>query len=288
VLARRLSGSADIYDNRGRRTWASINFITAHDGFTLHDLVSYAGKHNQANGESNPDGTHENHSFNCGAEGETDDASVRVLRRRQIRNLLTTLLCSQGVPMLLAGDEFGRTQQGNNNAYCQDNEISWLDWEIGEDGYRLLTFTRALIRLRREHIVFHRDRFFHGRVIAGTQVKDVVWLRPDGAEMAEEDWHDGEARALAMLLSGEAGLTHLTARGAQEPDETFMVLFNASSVAMDFQLSMPPVGRRWEVLLDTAAEDAPKDGQRRRPDGRVSMIAQSMMVLIASPDEGAG
>jgi isoamylase len=181
-MASRVSGSADIYNHRGRRTWASVNFITAHDGFTLRDLVSYNDKHNEANKEDNRDGADDNYSWNGGAEGATEDAEIRALRLRQMRNLLTTLLLSQGVPMLLAGDEFARTQGGNNNPYCQDSEIGWLDWNRDAEGEDLLAFTRRLIALRREHIVFHRGRFFHGATIPSTEVKDVTWLRADGEE----------------------------------------------------------------------------------------------------------
>jgi glycogen operon protein len=254
-FAKRFSGSADIYDRRGRRTWASINFITAHDGFTLRDLVSYNEKHNEANKEDNRDGSDNNNSWNCGTEGATDDPDIVRLRNRQMRNMLATLLLSQGVPMLLGGDEFGRSQGGNNNSYCQDNEISWFDWEgMGEDGEALLAFTRKLIALRRDHIVFHRNRFFHGQTIPGTEVKDVVWLRPDGQEMTEDDWQDAHAKALAVRLSGEAGLMHLTERGEQEPDDTFLILVNAAHETVNFRLPPEPAEARWEVLVDTAGE----------------------------------
>jgi isoamylase len=253
-FASRFSGSADIFKRRGRRTWASINFITAHDGFTLRDLVSYNGKHNEANGEDNRDGSDHNHSWNCGVEGPTDDREINALRNRQMRNLLSTLLLSQGVPMLLAGDEFGRTQGGNNNAYCQDNEISWLDWAgMDDEGRALLEFTRQLIKLRHEHIVFHRSRFFHGQIIPGTHVKDVVWLRPDGAEMADADWNDVTAKSLGVVLSGEAGLMHLGERGEQEMDDTFLLLMNAAHTDMTFRIPDERAGAQWDVLIDTAA-----------------------------------
>ncbi len=218
AFAKRFSGSADLFDRGGRRSWASVNFVTAHDGFTLRDLVSYDRKHNEANGEGNRDGHAHNHSWNHGVEGPTDDPDVERLRQRQMRNFLTTLLVSQGTPMLLSGDEVGRSQGGNNNAYAQDNEISWFDWEgVDADGRELLAFTRRLIALRLEHIVFHRSRFFHGKTIPGTDVKDVVWLRPDGSEMAEGDWNDPGAKALGIRLSGEAGLLHLTETGNRNP-----------------------------------------------------------------------
>jgi isoamylase len=253
ALASRISGSADIYNHRGRRPWSSINFITAHDGFTLHDLVSYNEKHNEANKEDNRDGSDNNNSWNAGAEGPTDDPEVLALRRRQLRNFLATLLLSQGVPMIVAGDEFARSQGGNNNAYCQDSEISWLDWNLSEEGEELLAFTRRLIQLRHEHIVYHRSRFFSGQTIPGTEVKDVTWLRPDGAEMGEEDWEDAQAKALGLLLSGEAGLMHLTERGEQEADDTFCLLMNASHESVPFVLP-PADGTRWEVVIDSADE----------------------------------
>ncbi|GAA0586400.1 glycogen debranching protein GlgX [Caenispirillum bisanense] len=255
-LASRLSGSSDIYGHRGRRPWASVNFVTAHDGFTLRDLVSYNGKHNEANKEDNRDGSDDNRSWNCGVEGETDDPDIVELRRRQSRNMLATLLLSQGVPMILGGDEFGRTQGGNNNAYCQDSEISWFDWEgIDEAGKRLMTFTKALIKLRREHIVFHRSRFFHGRIIPGTEIKDVTWQRPDGTEMMEDDWADPNAKSLRFVLSGEAGNFHLTNRGEPEPDDTFLVALNASGE--DIEHILPDdeagAGQVWCKLVDTSA-----------------------------------
>lgn len=255
-FASRFAGSADIFGRRHRRSWASVNFVTAHDGFTLRDLVSYNDKHNAANGEDGRDGSDNNHSWNCGAEGPTDDAAVRALRRRQMRNFLTTLLLSQGVPMLLAGDEFGRTQGGNNNVYCQDNETGWIDWSAAEDdeGAALLALTRRLIALRRAHIVFHRSRFFHADTIPGTDVKDVQWLRPDGAEMGAQDWADGAAQALGVRLSGEAGLIHLSARGEQEPDDTFLLLLNASHIGVVFTLPNHTGDAAWRALLDTAEE----------------------------------
>jgi len=278
ALASRLSGSADIYDRRGRRTWASINLVTTHDGFTLRDLVSYNDKHNMANQEDNQDGSDNNRSWNCGVEGATDDPEISSLRLQQMRNLLATLLLSQGVPMLVAGDEFGRTQNGNNNAYCQDNEVSWLDWNaIGEEeGQALLAYTQRLVALRRDHIVFHRNRFFQGQLIPGTGVKDVMWLRPDGAEMEEADWQDPQAKALGMRLSGEAGLMHLTTRGEQELDDTFLVLLNAAHESVPFQLPEENNGGHWRVLIDTAdiaAEEAPAEPT-------VTLVPRSLQVLI--------
>ena len=252
-LASRLAGSADLFDHRGRRTWASVNFVTAHDGFTLRDLVSYNEKHNEANGENNQDGTNTNYSWNCGVEGHTDDATVSNMRLQQTRNLLATLLLSQGLPMLLAGDEFGHSQNGNNNAYCQDNETTWLDWKaIDETGDALLRFTRQLIRLRRDHIVFHRHRFFHGEVMPGTRLKDILWLRPDGEEMTQAQWHDSEAKSLAVLISGAPGHYHLTHLGEPESDASYCLLMNATETNIEYAV---PILRRkgcWHVLMDTS------------------------------------
>jgi isoamylase len=281
ALASRLSGSADIYNRRGRRPWASVNFVTAHDGFTLRDLVSYNQKHNEANKEDNRDGSDANDSWNCGVEGHTDQPEIRTVRCRQMRNFLATLLLSQGVPMLLAGDEFGRTQSGNNNAYCQDNELSWLDWNsMGEEAQALLEFTRTLIKLRREHIVFHRDRFFYGQTIPGTNVKDVTWLRSDGAEMAEDDWKNAHARALGVCLSGEAGLTHLTARGEQEPDETFLILMNAAHEDVPFRVPRDTRATGWKVLVDTSDEDEEHVGHAHAPGTEVPVKARSFQLLV--------
>ena len=277
-FAGRFSASADIFNRRGRRTWAGVNFITAHDGFTLHDLVSYNEKHNDENGENNLDGSDNNNSWNCGVEGETDDERVLALRRRQMRNFLTTLLLSQGTPMLLAGDEFANSQGGNNNAYCQDNEIGWLNWpEIDDAGRSQAAFVSRLLTLRREHIVFHRNRFFQGSIIPGTDVKDVIWLRADGGEMNQEDWSDG-TRCLAIRLSGEAGLVHLSETGEQEPDDTFLLLINAGHEEMPFIL---PNGDRgvWEALVDTAAEDGLAGNGRTAPGTEGSVGGRSIRVL---------
>lgn len=258
-LASRLAGSSDIYDRRGRRPWASVNFVTAHDGFTLQDLVSYNEKHNEANQEGNRDGHNNNYSWNCGAEGEIDDPHIIRLREQQKRNLLATLLLSQGLPMLLAGDEFGHTQHGNNNAYCQDNDTTWLNWSsIDERGRSLQDFTRALIKLRHEHIVFHRQRFFHGEEVPGTTTKDIVWLRQDGKEMQEADWHAQGARSIAVLVSGEAGHYHVTEHGEREPDDTFILLMNAAHETVRFVLPEDQALPQRAVLMDTSLE---RDGR---------------------------
>jgi len=288
-FASRFSGSADIYSRRGRRPWASINFVTAHDGFTLRDLVSYNGKHNEANKEENRDGSDNNNSWNCGAEGESRDPEIRKLRLRQTRNFLATLLLSQGVPMLLAGDEFGRSQSGNNNAYCQDSEISWIDWQDTDDAAKgLLAFTRSLIKLRREHLVFHRSRFFYGKTIPGTEVKDVMWLRPDGSEMTDEDWRNAQGKALAVRLSGEAGLAHLTVRGEQEPDDTFVVLMNASHEDVVFHLPRESPGPRWEVLLDSSDESEKRVGEGYDPAAEIPTPARSLLLLVSRPGARSG
>lgn len=255
-LASRLAGSSDIFDRRGRRPWASVNFVTAHDGFTLQDLVSYNQKHNEANLEQNQDGSDNNFSWNCGVEGATTKQDIIRLRDRQKRNLLATLLLSQGLPMLLAGDELGRSQQGNNNGYCQDNQLTWLNWDqITTEDAALLNYTRELIRLRREHIVLRRQRFFHGNEIPGTATKDIVWLKPDGDEMQESDWHRQGNHTIALLISGKAGHYHLTVRGESEPDATFLLILNAGGEEVEYTLPViedhePPV-----VVIDTYAAD---------------------------------
>lgn len=252
-LASRLAGSGDIFSQRGRRPWSSVNFVTAHDGFTLHDLVSYNDKHNEANQEDDRDGHEHNFSWNCGVEGPTDDPEIARLREQQKRNLLASLLLSQGVPMLLAGDEFGHTQQGNNNAYCQDNETSWLDWSKSRsDGTTLLGFVQSLIQLRREHIVFHRHRFFHGQEIPGTETKDITWFKPDGEEMGNEDWSLETAHSLALLISGEAGQYHLTQRGEREVDDTFFLMVNASDKSVEYVLPEVNNFSYRAIVLDTA------------------------------------
>jgi glycogen operon protein len=254
-LASRLAGSSDLFNRRGRPAWSSINFVTAHDGFTLRDLVSYNDKHNERNGEDNRDGSSNNCSWNCGVEGPTDDGDILALRRRQTRNFLATLLFSQGVPMLLAGDEFARTQDGNNNAYCQDNELTWLDWQgIDQGGERLLEFVRKLIALRRDHIVFHRSRFFRGETIPGTNIKDITWWGPDGKEMTEPDWRK-DVKYVAFLISGEAGQYHLTEKGERESDDSFLVMMNASDAVVDYLLPDERTLPSRVVVLDTFLDE---------------------------------
>jgi glycogen operon protein len=254
-FARRFSGSADLYEAGGRKPHASINFITAHDGFTLEDLVSYNEKHNALNGEDNRDGSDSNLSWNCGVEGPTHDPAVRALRARQKRNLLGTLLLSQGVPMLLAGDELGRTQHGNNNAYCQDNETSWLDWQLGQEQREFLEFVESMVALRRAHPVFARRRFLQGRPIADGDIKDVAWLNPAGNEMADAEWGQSFARALAVYLTG-AALQRLDRRGRRIKDDNFLLLFNAHYEAIEFTLPRFRAGDCWRPLLHTGSPGA--------------------------------
>jgi isoamylase len=244
----RFTGSSDLYQGTARRPHASINFITAHDGFTLHDLVSYNDKHNEANGEENRDGESHNRSWNCGAEGPTDNPDVLALRNRQLRNFLATTFLSQGVPMLCGGDEIGRTQGGNNNAYCQDNEISWYDWEHADQA--LLGFTRDLIRLRREHPVFRRRRWFQGRPIRGSSVADIGWFTPSGSSMSDDDWHAGFAKSLGVFLNGDAIPTR-NRTGDRVIDDSFYLMFNAHQEQIDFVMPEAKWGERWRIVLDT-------------------------------------
>ncbi|MDH4236930.1 MAG: glycogen debranching enzyme GlgX, partial [Nitrospira sp.] len=250
-LAYRLTGSSDLYSTSGRRPFASVNFITAHDGFTLHDLVSYDHKHNEANGENNRDGTDDNASWNCGAEGPSHNPQIVELRERQKRNFLTLLFLSQGVPMLCGGDEIGRTQNGNNNAYCQDNKISWFDWNLDHTQLELLAFVRSLIALRKKQPVLRRRRFFQGRHIRGSEVKDLSWFRPDGKEMTDEDWNAGYSKSLTLRLAGDA-ITETDAKGRPIIGDTLLILLNAHHAPLAFTLPAHKSGIRWCPLLDTA------------------------------------
>jgi glycogen operon protein len=248
-LAYRLTGSPDLYQHNGRRPYASINFITAHDGFTLTDLVSYNEKHNELNGDGNKDGDNNNHSWNCGAEGPTDNPEINALRERQRRNFLTTLFLSQGVPMLSGGDEWGRTQNGNNNAYCQDNEISWFNWERDEKQNQFLELTRKLIQLRKDHPVFRRPKFFQGRRIRGSEIRDVMWFNPGGSEMSDEEWASPFVRCLGILLSGDT-MDVFNFQGEPIRDDTFLLLINAHYEPIPFVLP----GQEhieWQLILDT-------------------------------------
>ncbi|MGA7799626.1 MAG: glycogen debranching protein GlgX [Gammaproteobacteria bacterium] len=275
-LAYRLTGSSDLYERGGRRPFASINFVTAHDGFTLKDLVSYNAKHNGANGEANGDGSDNNLSWNCGVEGPTDDAQVLALRARQKRNLLATLLLAEGVPMLLSGDELGRTQQGNNNAYCQDNEISWLDWNLQPEQRELLDYVRRLIALRKAHPVFRRRKFFQGRPIRG--VEDIVWLARDGSEMSERQWDNQQARCLGVLLNGNA-LEELDKRGEPVEDSSFLMLLNAHPGVVAFQIPASPSGTDWRRVLDTARAEGPGEDRSFRPGAAYDLEGRSLALF---------
>ncbi len=274
-FASRFTGSADLYQSSGRRPYASVNFVTAHDGFTLADLVSYEQKHNEANGEDNRDGDNHNRSWNCGVEGPTDDPAIVALRARQRRNFLTTLLLSQGVPMLLGGDEMGRSQGGNNNAYCQDNEISWFDWEGRDED--MLEFTRRLIDLRRRHPVFRRDKHLQGRVKRGEQCPDVAWFRPEGREMTADDWADASNNAVAVFLNGQA-IPSLDERGERVVDDSFLVLSNPHHEATWFVLPPPACGRRWLPVLDTN-EELDEDVEPVGAGAKVRAEARSVVLL---------
>jgi glycogen operon protein len=279
-FASRLTGSADLYEHDGRRPFASINFVTVHDGFTLHDLVSYNDKHNEANGEDNADGESHNRSWNCGVEGESDDPEVVALRRRQKRNLMATLLLSQGVPLLLAGDELGRTQGGNNNAYCQDNEISWVDWERAEQYSEDTEFVRLLVRLRREHPVFRRRRFFRGRPTRDSGgIEDLAWFTPSGEQMSEEDWETGYARSVNVFLNGEA-IREPGLRGERVVDDSFCLLLNAHHEAIDFTLPSAEFGDVWELEFDTAATAFERTAQHAYEAGSTIRIEARSVVLI--------
>ncbi len=274
-FAARLTGSSDLYQDDGRKPYASINFITAHDGFTLRDVVSYNEKHNDANGENNNDGESHNRSWNLGAEGPTDDPVVNDARGRQQRNFLTTLMLSQGVPMLLGGDEIGRTQQGNNNAYCQDNELSWFDWDAADE--RLLAFTQRLIAFRRNHRIFRRRRWFRGEPVKAGALPDIAWFRPDGNEMTEQDWTEWFAKSFIVFLNGDG----LRWRG-QPPvrDDSFQLLFNAHTDAVTFVLPPDSWGRAWTSALDTAdAADPFRETPAIEAGASLDRIALSLLVL---------
>jgi glycogen operon protein len=279
-VASRVTGSSDIFERRGRRPWASVNFVTAHDGFTLRDLVSYEHKHNEANGEDNRDGTNTNHSWNCGVEGPTELPEVERLRSRQMRNLLATLLLSQGVPMLLAGDEFGRTQHGNNNAYCQDNEISWLDWEnLDDDAHALREFVSRLIRLRSDHLVFRRQRFFRGILEPSSGVKDIVWLTAEGRERRRSDWERRGDHCLGFVLSGEATEYHVNEAGDPESDDTFLLVFNASHEPRDFRMPPAEFGQAWACVVDTSREQL-ATGEPPEAGGTIRVEAHGIAVFV--------
>ncbi|MCO1655997.1 glycogen debranching protein GlgX [Pseudonocardia humida] len=280
-FASRFTGSSDLYEKDNRQPIASINFVTAHDGFTLHDLVSYNEKHNEANGEDNRDGESHNRSWNHGVEGPVDGGEVLVLRERQKRNFIATLLLSQGVPMISHGDELGRTQRGNNNVYCQDNELAWVDWKEAREYSVLEDFTAKVAALRAAHPVFRRRRFFQGRPIKGSNIEDIAWLRPDGQPMTEHDWNAGYARSLGVFLNGE-GIPERDMMGQRVVDDSFLLLFNAHHQPVPFTLPAEGYGHAWEVVLDTADPLGARAVRRSRdakPGGRLRIVARSLLVL---------
>ncbi len=278
-FASRITGSSDLYEHSGRRPMASVNFVTAHDGFTLQDLVSYNDKHNEANGEDGRDGSDGNRSWNCGAEGPTDNVDIIALRERQKRNFLTTLFLSQGVPMLLHGDELGRTQNGNNNGYCQDSEISWIDWNISTEHELQLEFVQRLSALRRNHPVFRRRRFFDGRPlhVAGEELRDLAWFTPAGADMTEQDWVDGSAKSIAVFLNGDA-IPSPDPHGRPVVDQSFFLLFNASENEIDFTMPSTDYGQSWEVVIDTTTP-VELEHPSVKAGASASVAARSMLVM---------
>ncbi len=282
-FASRITGSSDLYQDDGRRPLASINFVTAHDGFTLNDLVSYNEKHNEANGEDNRDGANDNRSWNCGVEGWTEDEKVNDLRARQRRNLLATMLLSQGVPMLLHGDELARTQRGNNNGYCQDNELSWVDWSLADRNADLVAFTSALIELRRNHTVFRRRRFFAGRPIRRGGEADIAWFTPGGEEMSEHDWESGFGRSIVVFLNGE-GIGDLDRRGERVVDDSFLLCFNAHDDDIEVTVPEEGYGSQWAVVLDTTTGQVidgalPEDVHLVPAGGTLNVTARSLVAL---------
>jgi glycogen operon protein len=276
-LAYRLSGSSDLYNTIGRQPSASINFVTAHDGFTLHDLVSYNEKHNAANAEGNRDGSEINISWNCGVEGPTNDPSILLLRERQKRNFIATLLLSQGVPMLLGGDELSRTQRGNNNAYCQDNEVSWLDWDVDDRGQAFLEFTKRMLALRRRHPGFRRRHFFQGKPIRGSSLKDVTWLRDDGTEMTDAVWLTPWNRSIGMLLDGET--YEVDAQSEPITDDVLLILLNAFFEPVRFTLPATKVGDAWRFVFDTARPQAAEESEEYAAKAVYTLEARSMIML---------
>ncbi|MDQ3980407.1 MAG: glycogen debranching protein GlgX [Actinomycetota bacterium] len=280
-FATRFTGSPDLYERSGRRPYASINFVTAHDGFTLADLVAHNEKHNEANGEQNKDGTDDNRSWNCGVEGKTDDPEVLALRARQRRNFFATLLLSQGIPMVLGGDEIGRTQGGNNNAYCQDNEISWFDWEAADEN--ILSFAREVIRLRRSHPVFHRRDYFQDRPLLGSEQRDLAWFNLDGHLMGEADWQQATAGHVAVFLNGKA-IPSPDERGDKVVDDSFLILFNASHEAAEFTLPDEEWGKMWSTVFDTAAVGE-GDEDRTHAFGKPVALEPRSVVLLRREDD---
>ena len=277
-LAFRLTGSSDLYAAGGRSPHASINFVTCHDGFTLADLVSYNDKHNEANGDANQDGTDDNRSWNCGVEGPTDDPAIVELRHRQQRNFLATLLLSQGVPMLMAGDELGRTQQGNNNAYCHDSALSWVDWEPDATDADLSEFTARLVALRKRHPVFRRPKFFQGRPLHGTDVKDIGWFTPEGVEMSNQNWGEDAAKSIGVYLNGDA-LDMVSSRGQPVTDDTFLFLLNGASLCQTFTLPGPEWAVAWMHQVDTATGTCVDEGDIHPAGSDLQVEGRSLVLL---------
>ena len=280
-LASSLSGSGSIFNRNGRRPSASVNFITAHDGFTLNDLVTYNEKHNEANGENNTDGSTDNASWNCGVEGPTDDAEVNALRNRQIRNLLATLLLAQGSPMLVAGDEFGRTQHGNNNAYCQDTEISWLNWDIQAKGQSLISFTQKLTGLRHKYPILRRNRFLNGEYFEDLGVKDLAWINADGSEMQNEQWSDNNMRCFGMLLDGRAPTSGLRQKGREA---TMLIVVNSHDDSVNFMVPESSGGNGWSLVIDTNSEDESKQ-MNFAPGKEYSVPPHSLLLFVMTAGE---
>ena len=277
ALATRLLGSGDIFNRwGGRRSWASVNFITAHDGFTLNDWASYNNKHNEANGEGNNDGNSSNRSWNCGVEGPTDNKEIITLRERQKRNMLATLLLSQGTPMLLGGDEFGRTQQGNNNAYCQDSDISWFDWSMGEDSQKLLAFTKRVIQLRRDYPILRRSRFLTGLHDVKLDIRDVVWVNANGSEMSSADWETSWLKCFGVVLDGRARKTAIARHGE---DDSVLIILNSYEGEVDFKLPHTTAGPCWSLLLDTNAADG-ASGARFEFDSIYKVPGRSFLLFV--------
>jgi glycogen operon protein len=282
-FATRLCGSSDLYEGSGRKPYASINFVTCHDGFSLRDLVSYDGKHNEANGESNRDGSDNNDSWNCGAEGLTANPEINALRVRQMKNFVTTLLMSQGVPMLLAGDELGHTQGGNNNTYCLDNEVSWLNWDLSDGQKAFLAFVKSITLLRREQPVLHRRKFFQGRSIRGAGITDVSWFSPAGGDMTDDDW-GGNVHSLGMRLAGDL-IDETDERGEPILGDSLIVLMNAHHDPVAFTLPATKSDQRWELVLDTGTDGAPPpaDGGPYPLGGRTTAVFKTRPVAGPEP-----
>jgi glycogen operon protein len=276
-LGSRLTGSSDLYQNDGRKPYASINFVVAHDGFTLHDLVSYNDKHNEANGEDNRDGTNANDSWNMGVEGETDDPAIIREREKQVRNFLATLFLSQGVPMLSMGDEIGRTQKGNNNAYCQDNELSWCHWDLDESHHKLLEFTSHLIELRKSHPNFRRKKFYQDRTIRKSVERDIAWFGSDGHEMTEDEWNSNWIRSIGLMFNGETLNVVDDVMGRPVVDDTFLILINAYHEGVEFTLPKSPHDLGWIAVLDTADADEPFKDENVK-DSRI-LTGRSLVLL---------